>query len=93
MSGWLGVDETGKKLLRDSDTTNHNYKSNAFSYLPYWRLFYSSEGDGMDDLDLYHQEIIASGQETSILNAAQKILDIKAGDNEQFQEYCENRQG
>jgi len=91
MSGWLGVDETGKQLLRDSDTTNHNYKSNAFSYLPYWRLFYSSEGDGMDDLDLYHQEIIASGQETSIISAAQKILDIKAGDNEKFQEYCESK--
>ena len=88
-SGWSGVDENGEKYLRDSDTTNRSFKSNTFSYLPYWKQFYSTPEDGMSEIDLYHQEIIAAASEKSIINFAYQVINITTSGNTPFQDFCE----
>lgn len=86
LSGWMSTKSDGSKWLSDSDHTNASVRSNAFSYLPFWKQFFTDEQDGMSELDLYFQEIIAAGKEHSFLNAAYHIINISAGSNDTFQD-------
>lgn len=89
LSGWNGTDVQGKYYLSEGDRTNESTRSNAYSYLPYWKQFYTISEDGMSDVDLYMQEVIASDRETSILNAAYHIIGAITADNDPFNEMCE----
>lgn len=84
LSGWNSTDVAGNLYMKLSDNTNEAIRSNAFSYLPFWKQFYTNADDGMSDLDKYIQEIYAKDSETSFLNAAYQILELIAGDNEIF---------
>lgn len=92
LAGWNSTDPQGNKFLSDGDRTNGSLNSNAFSYTPFWKQFYTSEEDGMTDLDLYFQEVIATGKECSFLNAAYHIIQITCGDNEPFHEVIDDVQ-
>lgn len=87
LSGWNATDENGKKYL--DDDTNNSLNSNAFSYLPYWKQFYTSPDDGMTEIDLYMQEIAASGKETSFINASYQIIGMMSSSNDTFNNLCE----
>lgn len=82
LSGWNSTDVSGNLYMKLSDNTNEAVRSNAFSYLPFWKQFYTNAEDGMSDLDKYIQEIYAKDSETSFLNAAFQILELISGDNE-----------
>lgn len=88
LSGWNGTDEQGNRFLSLGDTTNDSVNSNAFSYLPFWKQFYTSSEDGLTDIDLYMQEIAANGKEVSFLSAAQEIIGMISGSNQTFNDLC-----
>lgn len=87
LSGWNSTDENGKKYLEDD--TNSSLNSNAFSYTPFWKQFYTTAEDGMSEIDLYMQEVAASGKETSFINAAYHIIGTISSSNETFNNLCE----
>lgn len=84
LSGWNSTDVSGNLYMKLSDNTNEAVRSNAFSYLPFWKQFYTNAEDGMSDLDKYIQEIYAKDSEVSFLNASYQIIEIISGDNETF---------
>lgn len=84
LSGWNATDENGDFYQSMNDNTNESVRSNAFSYLPFWKQFYTSAEDGMSDLDKYIQEIYAKDSEVSFLNAAYQIIGIMTASNEPF---------
>lgn len=86
LSGWNATDDQGDLYLRNGDTTNSSKRSNAYSFLPFWKQFYTSDEDGLSELDRYLQEIYAADQETSIIDAAFQIVDIVTSGNETFQD-------
>lgn len=89
LSGWNATKDDGSNYLADSDTTNESTKSNAYSYLPFWKQFFTTGEDGMSDVDLYLQEVLASDRECSFINASHHIINIIAGSNDIFQDACE----
>lgn len=89
LSGWNATDENGKGYLRDSDNTNEATRSNSFSYLPFWKQFYTNGEDGMSDVDLYIQEVTAADKECSFINAAYQIINLTTASNDTFNDACE----
>lgn len=84
LSGWNSTDEDGKRYLPLNDNTNQSFDSNAYSYLPFWKQFYYSGEDGLTDLDLYLQEVAASGKETSAIEVSKEIINTISSGNETF---------
>lgn len=91
LSGWNSTDVNGRKYLSDSDTSNESVYSNAFSYLPFWKQFYTTDEDGMSEVDLYLQEILAADREASFLNVGFQIINLTTAGNDPFQYICEVR--
>lgn len=89
LSGWNAVDDNGNGYLRDSDTTNEAVRSNAYSYLPFWKQFYTNGDDGMSEVDLYLQEVTAADKECSFINAAYQIINLTTGSNGTFNDEVE----
>lgn len=89
LSGWNATNENGIGYLRDSDNTNEATRSNTYSYLPFWKQFYTNGEDGMSDVDLYIQEITAADKEVSFINAAYQIINLTTGSNDTFNDVCE----
>lgn len=93
LSGWNGTNENGDNFLRNSDFINGNEQfSNAYSYLPFWKQFFTSPEDGMSEVDKYMQEVTASGDNISWLTVASNIVDIITSDNTSFKNLCESKQ-
>lgn len=88
LSGWNSTDDQGDFYLKNGDTTNNNTLSNAYSYLPFWKQFFTDDTDGLSEVDLYWQEVIAAGKPVSILNAAYQIISQIAGNNDIFNDVC-----
>lgn len=86
LSGWNSTDVQGNPIMSLSDTTNESRRSNAYSYLPFWKQFYTDADDGMSDIDKYIQEIYAKDGEMSFLNASYQIANIIAAENQPFQD-------
>lgn len=84
LSGWNAVDEEGNLLLTDWTTNGNEGQSNAFSYLPFWKLFYTDENDGMSDIDKIYQQIVANGKPYSWLTCAWSIIGNKFSNVEKF---------
>lgn len=84
LSGWNSTDVNGSNYLRDADTTNESTKSNAYSYLPFWKQFYTTANDGMSEVDLYMQEILASDKDCSFINAAFNVIKLTTDANDAF---------
>lgn len=89
LSGWNATDENGENYLRDSDSTNESVRSNAYSYLPFWKQFYTTGDDGMSEVDLYLQEVMATDKECSFINSAFQIINLTTGSNSAFNDECE----
>lgn len=85
LSGWNATDSEGEAYLSSNNRINGNTISNAYSYLPFWKQFYTNDEDGLSDLDKYLQEIYATDTEVSILDAAYQIVDLITSDNAIFQ--------
>ena len=86
LSGWNSTDNQGKVYIPNGDHTNENTASNCYSYLPFWKLFFTNDEDGFSDLDKYLQELAGADKETSILDAAYQIIDINTEGNDAFLE-------
>lgn len=93
LSGWNSTDENGNNYVANGDSTNENARSNTYSYLPFWKQFYTSAEDGMSDVDKYIQEIYAKDSEVSFLNAAYQIINLTTASNEIFQNLISDKMG
>lgn len=91
LSGWNSTNVQGKPYLSYGDRTNESSKSNAFSYLPFWKQFYTNEEDGLSDVDKYIQEVYAKDSETSFLNAAYQIINLITAENSKFNDVLDDR--
>lgn len=92
LSGWNSVDSEGNPYVPGSSKANDYAGSNAYSYLPFWKQFFFSSSDGMEELDQYWQEIQGSTEpRKSILEAAQEILKITCSGNEPFNSFCTDK--
>ena len=93
LSGWNSVDPSGNPYVTGNSKSNDYAGSNAYSYLPFWKQFFFSPADGMEELDQYWQEIQGSTEpRKSILEAAQEILKITCAENEPFNEFCADKE-
>lgn len=93
LSGWNSVDSDGNPYVPGNSKSNDYIGSNAYSYLPFWKQFFFSPSDGMEELDQYWQEIQGSTEpRKSILEAAQEILKITCADNEPFNSFCTDKE-
>ena len=93
LSGWNSVDSDGNPYVIGNSKVNDYVGSNAYSYLPFWKQFFFSPSDGMEELDQYWQEIQGSTEpRKSILEAAQEILKITCADNEPFNSFCTDKE-
>ena len=93
LSGWNSVDPSGNPYVTGNSKSNDYAGSNAYSYLPFWKQFFFSPADGMEELDQYWQEIQGSTEpRKSILEAAQEILNITCADNEPFNSFCTDKE-
>ena len=93
LSGWNSVDPSGNPYVSSNSKSNDYAGSNAYSYLPFWKQFFFSPADGMEELDQYWQEIQGSTEpRKSILEAAQEILNITCADNEPFNSFCTDKE-
>lgn len=93
LSGWNSTDVEGTPYVPGNSKVNDYVGSNAYSYLPFWKQFFFSPSDGMEDLDQYWQEIQGSTEpRKSILEAAQEILKITCADNEPFNSFCTDKE-
>ena len=93
LSGWNSVDPSGNPYVTGNSKSNDYAGSNAYSYLPFWKQFFFSPADGMEELDQYWQEIQGSTEpRKSILEAAQEILKITCADNEPFNSFCTDKE-
>ena len=93
LSGWNSVDSDGNPYVTGNSKSNDYVGSNAYSYLPFWKQFFFSPSDGMEELDQYWQEIQGSTEpRKSILEAAQEILNITCADNEPFNSFCTDKE-
>ena len=93
LSGWNSVDSSGNPYVSSNSKSNDYAGSNAYSYLPFWKQFFFSPADGMEELDQYWQEIQGSTEpRKSILEAAQEILNITCADNEPFNSFCTDKE-
>lgn len=90
LSGWNATDDEGENYLADSDKTNDSTRSNAYSYLPFWKLFYTTADDGLSNVDLYFQEVLAADKECSVINAGFQVINMTTGSNDTFTELCNN---
>lgn len=89
LSGWNSTDVEGNPYVPGNSKVNDYVGSNAYSYLPFWKQFFFSPSDGMEELDQYWQEIQGSTEpRKSILEAAQEILNITCAENEPFKSFC-----
>lgn len=91
LSGWNSTDSDGTVYQPGSDRTNESVRSNAYSYLPFWKQFYTNADDGLSDLDKYIQEIYAKDSEVSFINAAYQIIGMMTSGNTVFQDYCSDK--
>lgn len=91
LSGWNSTDVNGEFYQKLNDITNESIRSNAFSYLPFWKQFYTNAEDGMSDLDKYIQEIYAKDSEVSFLNASYQIIGLISAGNDQFNDLIGER--
>lgn len=91
LSGWNSTDDQGELYLSQYDNSNNSANSNAYSYLPFWKQFYTNDEDGLSDVDKYIQEIMAKDSEISFLNAAYQIIGIITSSNETFNEMCSEK--
>ena len=93
LSGWNSTDVEGTPYVPGNSKVNDYAGSNAYSYLPFWKQFFFSASDGMEELDQYWQEIQGSTEpRKSILEAAQEILKITCADNEPFNSFCKDKE-
>lgn len=93
LSGWNSVDPSGNPYVTGNSKSNDYAGSNAYSYLPFWKQFFFSPADGMEELDQYWQEIQGSTEpRKSILEAAQEILNITCAENEPFNTFCADKE-
>lgn len=98
LTGWLSTDTEGEYHLASGlqnargYSINHSQKSNAYSYIPYWKLFYASPDDGMSEYDIFMQDIVASdAPEMSFLNVAYTVMGEFTSDNEQFTNFTQGK--
>lgn len=98
LTGWLSTDAEGEYHIANAtksahgDTINHAHKSNAYSYIPYWKLFYATPGDGMDEYDIFMQDIVSSdAPEISFLDVAYTVIGQFTSDNGPFNNFIQGK--
>lgn len=96
LSGMNATDKDGKLyLLRTGGAyINDGYGGNAYSYLPFWRQFFTSAEDGLSDIDILMQDVLYNDQEyNSYLDIGHRIIEMTTSDNSKFWDYLNQRSG
>ena len=94
LSGMNATDKNGEYYYFKAANTQVNdpEQGNAYSYLPFWRQFFTSAEDGLSEIDILMQDVLYNDQPyNSFLDIGNKVIEIVTSDNSKFRDYLRQR--